>query len=149
MAFSFRLQSLLNYRRSLEDLAQIRLTERLSALSLQETRIRDLTGLRAACQQAFQDKAGESAPVNELVFYLDFQERSFEQLNRLTDGREKIQGEVQRERERLLSLTRDRKILEKLREHQQKGFLQNLDRQERKEVEDLVVQRYVGAKKGE
>jgi flagellar protein FliJ len=149
VAFSFRLQSLLNYRRSLEDLAQIRLTERLSALSLQETRIRDLTGLRAACRQAFQEKAVEPAPVNELVFYLDFQERSFEQLNRLTEGREKIQGEVQRERERLLSLTRDRKILEKLRENQQKGFLQNLDRQERKEVEDLVVQRYLGYKKGE
>ncbi len=149
MAFSFRLQSLLNYRRSLEDLAQIRLTERLSALSLQETRIQDLTGLRAACQQAFREKAGEPAPVNELVFYLDFQERSFEQLNRLAEGREKIQGEVRRERERLLFLTRDRKILEKLREHQQTSFLQNLDRQERKEVEDLVVQRYVGARKGE
>jgi flagellar export protein FliJ len=149
VAFSFRLQSLLNYRRSLEDLAQIRLTERLSALSLQETRMRDLTGLRTACQQAFREKTGEPAPVNELVFYLDFQERSFEQLNRLAEGREKIQGEVQRERERLLSLTRDRKILEKLREYQQKGFLQNLDRQERKEVDDLVVQRYVNAKKGE
>jgi flagellar FliJ protein len=149
MAFSFRLQSLLNYRRSLEDLAQIRLTERLSALSLQETRIRDLTGNREACQQAFQKKAGEPAPVDELVYYLDFQERSFEQLSRLAEEREKLRREVRRERERLLSLTRDRKILEKLREYQQKDFMQNLDRKERVEAEDLVVQRYVGFGKGE
>jgi flagellar protein FliJ len=149
MAFSFRLQSLLNYRRSLEDLAQIRLSERLRAYSLQEDRIRDLAERREACQSAFRVKTGEPTPVNELVFYLDFQDRSFEQLNRLEEGREKLKSEVQREREKLLSSTRDRKILEKLKEQQQKEFLQDLDRKERKQAEDLVVQRYVVSKKGE
>ena len=149
MAFSFRLQTLLNYRRSLEDLAQIRLFERLRALALQEDRIRELTGVREACQQAFRQRTGQPAPVNELVFYLDFQDRSFEALNRLATGKEKIQSEVKRERERLLALTRDRKILEKLKEKQQRLFWQDLDRKERKQMEDLVVQRYAVLKKGE
>ncbi|MBI5584043.1 MAG: flagellar export protein FliJ [Deltaproteobacteria bacterium] len=148
MAFSFRLQSLLNYRRSLEDLAQIRLTEQLQALALQEDRIGHLTRLREDCQQAFQQKTGEPAPVKELVFYLDFQDRSYEQLSRLEEGREKILSEVQRERDRLIVLTKDRKILEKLKERQEKEFLRDLDRKERKQIEDLVVQRYAGSKKG-
>lgn len=149
MAFSFRLQSLLNYRRSLEDLAQIRLTERLQTLALQEDRIRHLNQVREAGQQIFRQKTEEPARVNELFFYLDFQERSYEQLQGLEEGREKLRGEVQRERERLLALTKDRKILEKLKERQQRVFWKDLDWKERKQIEDLVVQRHVGSKKGE
>ena len=149
MAFSFRLQSILNYRKSLEDLAQIRLLERLKAFALQEDRIRDLTQVRKDCQLDFQQRTGEPTPASELVFYLDFLDRSFEQLSRLEREKEKILQEVQRERDRLLSLTKDRKILEKLKEQQQTEFLKDLEWQERKRVEDMVVQRYAGSRRGE
>jgi flagellar FliJ protein len=149
MAFSFRLQTLLNYRKSLEELAQLRLIERLRAVALQEERIRDLTRLREDCQQEFLRKTGAAAPVNELVLYLDFQDRSFGQLNRLEEDRDRILMEVHQERERLLTLTRDRKILEKLKERRQKEFLQDLDWQERKQIEEGVIQRHALSKKGD
>ena len=142
MVFSFRLQTLLNYKRNLEELSQVRLAQCRNDLSLQEDRLQRLSEDREAYEREFQQKTSTAAPVNELALYLEFRDQSHARRLMLEEGREKILSEIERERGRLMALTQDRKILEKLKERQQRAFMFDLAQKERKNLEDLVVQRY-------
>lgn len=148
MATTFRLQTLLNYRKNLEELSQIRLAERQQDLFRQEERLEHLRESRAACYREFNHRAAEPAPLGELAFYLEYQDLSHDRLGVLDEGRKKILAELDQERDRLMALTKDRKILEKLKENQQRDLEKAVNRKERKELENLVVQRFASLKTG-
>lgn len=147
MGYTFRLQTLLNYKRNLEELSQIRLADRHRALSLQDDLLRRLEEMREANHRAFRQKTAAAAPLRDLVGYLEFRDQSFDQRLRLEAGRTRILAEIEKERGRLIALTQDRKILEKLKEKQERVFMRDLEKRERKTLEDLVVQRYAAGER--
>jgi flagellar FliJ protein len=148
MAFSFRLQALYHWRKNLEELSQLRLAGHLHSLAGQEERLEKLRERRTAYEGECRQMACQGAPINDLALYLDFFEDSFHQGEVLGEERKKTLAVIEAERRKLMELSRERKILEKLKERQFKKYLIDLEKKERKATDDLVVQRRPVSRKG-
>ncbi len=148
MAFTFRLQSLYLWRKNLEELSQLRLAGYLQALAGQEERMKKLREVRKAYDGECRQKAGQGATVCDLILYLDYSNDSFQQLEVLELERQKNLKIIETERQKLMNLTRERKILEKLKERQFIKFLSEQEKKERKASDDLLVQRRPVSRKG-
>jgi flagellar protein FliJ len=148
MAFTFRLQPLYLWRKNLEELSQLRLAGYLQALAGQEERMEKLRETRKVCDGECRQKAGQGAAVSDLILYLDYFDASFQKLEALELERQKNLKVIETERQKLTNLTRERKILEKLKERQFIKFLAEQEKRERKSTDDLVVQRRPGSRKG-
>lgn len=103
---------------------------------------------RKAYDGECRQKAGQGVAVSDLILYLDYFDGSFQKLEVLELERKKNLKVIETERQKLIDLTRERKILEKLKERQFIKFLAEQEKRERKETDDLVVQRRPGSRKG-
>jgi flagellar protein FliJ len=148
MSFSFRLQALYHWRKNLEELSQLRLAGHLLSLAGQEERMENLREKRAAYEGECREKACQGASINDLVLYLDFFDDSFRQWEVLGEERKRTLAIIEAERRKLTDLSRERKILEKLKERQFKKYLVDQEKKERKATDDLVVQRRPVSRKG-
>jgi flagellar protein FliJ len=148
MAFTFRLQSLYLWRKNLEELSQLRLAGHLQALAGQEERMKKLRETRKAYDGECRQKAGQGTTVSDLSLYLDYSNDSFRQLEVLELERKRNLKLIETERQKLMNLTRERKILEKLKERQFIKFLSDQEKKERKASDDLLVQRRPVSRKG-
>jgi len=148
MAFTFRLQALYHWRKNLEELSQLRLAGHLQAQAGLEEQMEQLRDTRKAYDGECRQKAGQGAAVSDLILYLDYFDDCFRKLELLEQERKKKGAVIETERRTLLDLTRERKILEKLKERQLNKFLAEQEKKERKATDDLVVQRRPVSGKG-
>ena len=148
MAFTFRLQALYHWRKNLEELSQLRLAGFLQALAGLEEQMELLRENRKVYDGECRQKAGQGAAVSDLILYLDYFDDCFRKLELLEQERKKKETFIAAERRKLLDLTRERKILEKLKERQFNTFLAEQEKKERKGTDDLVVQRHPVSRKG-
>ena len=125
-------------------MAQIRMMQRRNELSVQEDRLQQLEAAREGYEREFKEKTMGGTTLSELALYLEFRDQSHVQRLTLEEGREKILTEIEKERGRLVVLTQDRKILEKLKGYQQEAYQKEQAKKERKHLEDLVVHRHSG-----
>ncbi len=110
--------------------------------------MKKLREIRKAYDGECRHKAGQGATVCDLILYLDYSNDSFRQLEVLELERKRNLKLIETERQKLMNLTRERKILEKLKERQFIKFLSEQEKRERKASDDLLVQRRPVSRKG-
>jgi flagellar protein FliJ len=142
MGFAFRFQSLLDWKRNLEELSQLKLAERGEHLRTQEEKIRQLTDRRLREEADLQKKMIKGIEARELVTYKESQEESYQELLRMEAKKQEIIREIEAERVRLIGLMRERKIMEKLKERSLKAFTRRMDELEQKTVDELFLAGY-------
>ncbi|RPJ00755.1 MAG: flagellar export protein FliJ [Deltaproteobacteria bacterium] len=142
MTFSFRLQPLLNWKANLEELSRLRLTEKTRALKAEEKAIRELTDQRAFYARQEGDKTKKGVRVWEFLLYREFAEESFKTLERREDRRRLREEEMKKERESLIGLMKEKKILERLKEKKLRGFIDRMERLEQQGNDEIATQRY-------
>jgi len=120
----------------------------LQALAGLEEQMELLRENRKVYDGECRQKAGQGAAVSDLILYLDYFDDCFRKLELLEQERKKKETFIAAERRKLLDLTRERKILEKLKERQFNTFLAEQEKKERKGTDDLVVQRHPVSRKG-
>jgi flagellar protein FliJ len=140
--FRFPWQTLLNWKRNLEELSQTRLAVKAGQLRAQEEEIQDLIGRRSAAEDEANAKTRQGIRADEYTMYKEFAETARQDLLR-RDARKKITlREMDEEREVLLRLTREKKILEKLKEKKFKDFIREVEKTEQKNNDERVTLRY-------
>jgi flagellar export protein FliJ len=141
MGFVFRYQTLLDWKRNLEELAQIKLAETAERLRAQEEAIRQLNERRRREEAELQHKMVKGIEVGELLTYKQSEEDSYRELLGMEERRQEITREMEQERQRLVGLMRERKTLEKLEERSLKAFNRRMDKLEQKTVDELFLAR--------
>jgi flagellar FliJ protein len=139
MRFHFPLQTLLNWKRNLEEHSQMKLAEMAARLRAQEEEIEKLTLKRLGYEQKLKEKFQGGIRAGEYTLYRQFGEDSRRELFSQEDRRRKIQQEMEREREKLVSLTKEKKILEKLKEKQFRKFKYEADKADQKTVDEVTI----------
>jgi flagellar FliJ protein len=139
MRFHFPLQTLLNWKRSLEEHSQMKLAEITTRLRAQEEEIEKLTLKRLGYEQKLKEKFQGGIRAGEYTLYRQFGEDSRRELFSQEDRRRKIQQEMEREREKLVSLTKEKKILEKLKEKQFRKFKYEAEKADQKTVDEVTI----------
>jgi flagellar FliJ protein len=141
MPFSFRLQSLLNWKKGLEESAQMRMAEKGRQLHRQEEEIQRLVSQRAEMGQILNSKAIEGMQVGEYLVYKDYAEGSYHVLMKSEGEKEKTRKEMEEERERLVGFMKERKILEKVKEKRLKKFITLMEKLDQRNIDEIVIQK--------
>jgi len=142
MAYKFRLESVLNYRRNLEEVAQqklareqVLLEEYRSALARFEA---DLARLVGELEQ--RKKKPVAAPLYSLYMQaIDRREQDIAQQQQVIAAQIKAVEQARRE---LVERVKDRKVMEKARERDQGKYLREVLQQEQKASDEQMVLRF-------
>ena len=116
MAFKFRLQSVLEHRRHLEELAKNFCAEKIRAQNQAEEQIRWLEEEHSRARAELQITGGKGIAAKDYILA-----NEYATVLRLQSLREQsrlpfLKDEVEKARQKLLLATRDRKVLETLKE---------------------------------
>ncbi len=142
MAFKFRFQSVLNYRRHQAEIAELELAKAAHQLALAEEQLKDLKVRREAADKRLAHCLQEGVPGRKLQLYRLY----------LTDLETRIDEENQRTetmrlaledlRARLLEANRKKKSMEKLLSREEQAWLQQEDKRHEKELSEIAVQQH-------
>lgn len=138
--FSFRLQSLLNWKKSLEESSQMRLGKKTRELRVVEEEIQKLIQQRFESDQTLQQKMRTGIQMGEYLMYKWFGEDSYQDLLEREGKKQHRLREVARERELLTGLMKERKTLEKLKEKGAKRFIDQMEELDQKNLDERVIQ---------
>jgi len=141
-AYRFRLETVLNYRRNLEDTARQKLAAEEAELARLERALEKTVLDRQRTSEEFEERKKKpmtAARFARFVETLQYQERQAEAL------REKIKAQkqaVEAARAALAARVRDRKVMEKARERDYRRFLKEEMRRELGENDEMAVLRH-------
>lgn len=142
MAYRFRLQAVLDYRRNLEELAQQQLVDAEGLLARQQARLGEMEEELAGAIAAFEER--KQRPMPAPLYGLHVQ--GLEQREREIAAQKQLiaaqQQAVALARAELLTRVQERKIMEKAREKDQTRYLQEELRKEQKELDEQMVLRF-------
>lgn len=139
MAGKFKLQSVLNYRQSLEGQAQQVLAASLQQQSDLEAQLQQQ---RKALQQ-HDDELKKRQEEGLTVAEIDLYESQIQHCRRLIEdilGRlQRLERQILSEREELLHAARERQVMEKLKDKQEAEYRQEMSRKERAMLDEISL----------
>jgi flagellar protein FliJ len=142
MRFVYKLQVLLNWKKNLEELSQMRLADKLMYLKTQEEEIQNLRNQRSAYAQEINERSLRGLKAGEYLTYQQYFEESYKDLVLKEEKRNQTIREIEGEREKLIVFTKQRKILEKLKEKKLKTFMYQAEREEQIKNDERAIRRY-------
>jgi flagellar FliJ protein len=136
--YKFRLQKLLDYKKSMEEERKNELSLANKRLELEKNRLLELIQMLNEMNSSFQEKTSFGMTANELKLlanYIDYYKRSIkEQRIRIKMAEDYLSTC----REELIKATQEKRMMEKLREIDHKKYLYSEQKKEEKLVDDLV-----------
>jgi flagellar protein FliJ len=144
--FKFRFETVLATRCSAEELRQKELAEARRALAAEQAALRDKRSTRRRCMQELQRTQRQSfrAPAVQLYGpYLARLERDIDAQQKRVAGAER---QVNQKRSALIAAVKHRKVLEKLKEKDQKDHLNAVALRDRKFMDDVASRQHAAAK---
>jgi flagellar export protein FliJ len=141
--FRFALETLLRYRQNIED------KERDAMLRLwfeYQTEMRNRADLNVKRHQTMSQivrMQTENQDQKELAWFYLYLNRLTLEINECEKSLLKLESEIQIQKEVLLEASKKRKTLSSMKARQKKDFIRDLERQEQREVDELVVSRFV------
>ena len=142
MKYLFRLQKLLDWKKSLEDQSKLMLIQKNEELKRKEEEIKKLIEERSQRAKVLEEKLRKGMKTIEYLLYQQFNEWSYNELMEQKGFRLDKEQEVERELKNLLILIKERKILERLKEKRFKKFIQQQEKEEQKFIDLLTLRRY-------
>jgi flagellar FliJ protein len=140
--FLFSLETLLRHR---EDLEQKERDELFRLNYKYETELRHRDGLMLKLRETMEElsrKRLENPGDEELKWFDLYMNRLNREIHESTQRLSKLQAEVQAQKEAVVEAAKNRKVLASLKNKRQKEFTFAAEKQEQKEVDDLVVTRF-------
>ena len=142
-SFKFRLQSILDYKKKREDEEKEKLAKLMQALSAEEKVLLNLQHLLAREKEEYREKqrAG-TLNLEELKMYHAYIKKVENDIVLQTQKIQKLNAEVENQRQQLLKATQEKKVFEKLKDKHHGDFLQEIEEEERKMIDELATVRY-------
>lgn len=140
--FLFNLQTLLQHRESIEQ------KERDELLRLDyrfKTELRHRDGLIAKFREATTElstRHSENKDHQELNWFYIYLQRLHQEIEESEKRLAQLGKEIQAQKEVVIEAVKKKKVLAALRVKKEREFITEMDKQEQKEVDDLVVTRY-------
>jgi len=132
--FAFKLEKVLELRKYREEETKIELGRAIGVLAELESQLRALAGERARAAAAQFSPGNSAAQIQQYMFYLLRLDAAKEQLlNDITIAEMK----VEKAREEFIEASRERKVLDKLKEKRGKEYRKEMLDEETKTLDDI------------
>ena len=142
MRFSFPFETLLNMKKNLEELSQMRLAKKMNQLREQEQAIQRVVEEILSGEQALREKIGQGMKASEYVVYKLYEEDLTRELQLKKEARKQTKKEIEAEQKILIQLMKERKMFERLKEKQWKRFQSEVERLDQKNSDEMVITRF-------
>lgn len=138
MQFNFSLETLRKYRKSIEDQRRIELVSLREKQSLEEEKLCQIRDTQRAIQHNLRDRIEETK--GYLTYLDDLSRQSIIQRNVISE----LDYKVNEARDNLIESSKQKKIIDKLRDKKYKQYIKDLNRQENKTLDEIVTTRFSG-----
>ncbi|MCK5232930.1 MAG: flagellar FliJ family protein [Desulfobulbaceae bacterium] len=142
MAYHFRLETVLTYRRNLEEQAQLRLAGEQMILDNHFRRLGELEESRIRIADELEERKKQRMTFPRFRFYQNLFENNEREAKRRNSMIESQRQIVETARQELEERIRDRKIMENVRTRDYENFQKESLRQEHNESDELALLRY-------
>ncbi len=135
----FSLQAVLKYRQQLEDMARQRLYQALEVEArLQEAQFKVDAEL-AELYRSLQQDQEQGTSVDRLILFDHRIELVKEEAVRRQTELDKQKAHVEKKRQQLIKTSKDKKIMEKIREQQNAAYAKYLEKKEASMLDEIAV----------
>lgn len=135
----FTMHAVLKYRRQLEDMARQELYQALEAEARLQELVQQVEEELTALYTSLQQDQEQGTTVDRLVLFDHRIELVKEQVELRHNDLEKQQAQVEKKRQLLVKASKDRKIMEKLREQQNAAYAKFLGKKELRMLDEIAV----------
>lgn len=145
MKFNFRLEKVLDLRKRKEQECEKQLANLKELLRREETFLEELkeeaarTGAKIG---EVQNADKEALDMREILRYYDYLESVREKISAQILQIKKVIADIERKRKELIEASKERKVMEKLKDNQYQKFKENLETVERKFLDEIGTIRY-------
>lgn len=142
MRYVFKLQALLNYKDRLKEIAEQELAREIAAWTAARKRLEELEATREACIAELKTKRERGMGVPQYILYFDYLQALSGQIALQERLVENLNEAVLQCRTKLLKISREHKVLERIKEKDLVNFKKSLMKLEEKENDETVILRY-------
>lgn len=148
-SYKFKLQRVLEYRERREELLQQELAALMMALLKEQDELNRLISSYRKNENELKVKREKKIDLKEIDIYRKFLERMKEKIISQRNRVVHLSNLVSNKREELIEASKEKKVLERLKEKDFGKYLLNLDRKERAFLDELALGKFVREKGGE
>jgi flagellar FliJ protein len=141
--YRFKLESVLEHRRRVEENLQRRLAEAVRLLGAERARLEGLSSERAGCQQELARRQAELVNPRAIPLYFHYLAALDGRIARQRERVAQAHKHRDQRRRELLAGMQKRKILDKLKEKGAADHLRESDRRERDFADEVAIARHV------
>ncbi|MDZ7641955.1 MAG: flagellar export protein FliJ [Desulfurivibrio sp.] len=142
MAYRFRLESVLGYRRNLEDQARQKLTMAQAQLERQQERLSELEAALEQALAAFEERKLQPLAAPFYIMFIEGIERRERDLASQRRAVADQQQVVEETRTELVEKMRQRKTMEKARQRDYERYLHEETQKEQAELDEQMILRF-------
>jgi flagellar export protein FliJ len=141
--FVFNLETLLRFREDVEQKERDELFRRTFRHQMELRRRDELNAKYHETMNSLSQTQTERPAGHELICYNRYLDRLTREIHECEQCLQKLQSEVQQQKETVIEASKKRKTLGILRQKKEKEYLVNEEKRMQQEIDDLVVTRYV------
>jgi len=139
MSFKFKLQSVLNYRQSLEDQARQQLSSSLQQQQQLQTEYQQYLQQLQQLDGELKTRQQEGLNIAEIDLFEGQIQHCRRLMHQLQEQLAELERRILRQREELIDASREKQVMEKLKEKQQEDARRELNRKEREMLDEISL----------
>ena len=140
--YRFNLQVLLDYRKRIEEGLQLECSQIQKELESQRQELLSCQQEKVRYEEELAEKESREVNLQESVLYRDYLRGMRKKIEELRNRVATKKVELDKKQGQLLAATKNRKVLEKVKEKHAKAFMHELEKRERTFVDEVGIRRY-------
>jgi len=140
----FELEQVLKYRLEVERLRKQEFATAKQGFEHAHDELKQEEALAEDLSQEFSQRHSELASIDELRMYTDFFARKREEIKNRKEQLDQLSQVMNERRENLLDATKDKKVLESLKEKKAQEFKLTMEQKEQAFMDEIAVQKKDG-----
>lgn len=136
-AFKFRLQKVLDYKQQVEDTKKQELFRLMKIFHEEEKVLIKLHELLLKKLSEFEEKQQGELDILELLFYSGYISRLNGEIEQQREKLKQLALQIEQKRGEVIAASKERRIMEKLREKKYKEFMKEESRREQKFLDEI------------
>ncbi len=140
--FAFRLETLLRYRKNLEEKEQAELFQLFSRHQRENGHLQDLQRKHQEVLAELTEQKSAGADYGETSWFYLYLDRLRFEMRRSAERIYRLEQDIQEQKAVLIEASKKKKILDSLKTKEKKAYVSAADKQEQKAIDDLVIIRF-------
>jgi len=136
--YRFKLENVLKYRTSIEDVKSLELADAIQKYDSQQKYLNQLKSERRNCQKEFAVEQSRGISANQMIFYTNYIEKLDSQIRSETANLEAVHEQVEKKRQDFLASRKQRKVVEELKYSDFERYLKEMTRLEQIFIDEVA-----------